>query len=441
MNLLGLSKNFSLNTFKQGFEQSLAAADFLENPKLITLQSITLYMVSRMSTKYCLADLSQFCYRASKGGRAIWTLNGLVTRSAQSVGLHRDGTNFKLPPFECEMRRRLWWLIVANDSRVTEDHGLKIYTSDSAIDVALPVNVNDSELYPGMKNPPTATPKWSDMSFTLMVIESYKVLRYLSLSMPPDTTPPTEVARQQAFQTLKDRFEAEYLKHCDQNIPIQRMTYLIGKLLPSKLDFVTRQQWLRHHSQTPSNSPALSPTSETYQGTEEDLLNACQILEISDHFRTDAMLQGYQWNIRTYPQYHVLIFVFRYLCLAPRCPNTDRAWILANACFESEAPYEAGLNWTVLSRLREKAMRARNSASAKDSEEAFDGKDIHESETGQIFDMETAITDGAEGSGSQEADLLSSMNWSPNAFDGLFWGSMIGSGDVESFESQASVLP
>ncbi|KAG4434412.1 hypothetical protein IFR05_010108 [Cadophora sp. M221] len=435
VNLLGLPKNTALNTFKQGFEQSLAVAGFLDTPNMVTLQAITLFI---------------FCFRASNTGRAVWTLNGLVTRSAQSIGLHRDGTNFKLPQFECEMRRRLWWLIVANDFRVTEDHGLKIYTSDNAIDVALPSNVNDSELYPAMKGPPPASePKWTDMSFTLMVIEAHNVLRKLSPpTLPNSSTPSTEAARQQAFDTLKAHFETAYLQHCDQNIPIQRMAYIIGKLLPSKLDFVTRQQWLRHHPSTTHvatpGSPAQSQTSDDWQGTETDLLHAIKILEISDHFRTDTMLQGFQWNIRTYPQYHVLMFVFRYLCVAPEGPMMDRAWELANACFENDASFERGWNWTVLGRLRGKAMKIRESASAAKAEAKSEGgrggdaETLNRNETlgQQNFDLATAIgTETTSYDGGvddyHQPQLLSSMDWSSDAF--LYWGATTGIEDLENF--------
>lgn len=48
MNLLGLPKNTALNTFKQGLEQSLAAADFLDTPNIIALQAITLFIVSKV---------------------------------------------------------------------------------------------------------------------------------------------------------------------------------------------------------------------------------------------------------------------------------------------------------------------------------------------------------------------------------------------------------
>ncbi|CAN9221858.1 unnamed protein product [Alternaria alternata] len=100
------------------------------------------------------------------------------------------------------------------------------------------------------------------MGHPLMVIEAYNVLRQLSLSASSNMSHPNEMAWQQAYETLRARFEIEYLQHCDQNIPIQRMTYLIGKLIPSKFDFVTRQIWLRHHASTLATTPSSLRTNK-----------------------------------------------------------------------------------------------------------------------------------------------------------------------------------
>jgi hypothetical protein len=45
------------------------------------------------------------------------TLTGLAIRIAHSLGLHRDGTNFDVSPFDTEMRRRCWWQICVLDVR------------------------------------------------------------------------------------------------------------------------------------------------------------------------------------------------------------------------------------------------------------------------------------------------------------------------------------
>lgn len=44
-------------------------------------------------------------------------LSGVCIRIAQKMGLHRDGQLLGLPPFDTEMRSRVWWNIVLLDFR------------------------------------------------------------------------------------------------------------------------------------------------------------------------------------------------------------------------------------------------------------------------------------------------------------------------------------
>lgn len=52
-------------------------------------------------------------------------MNGMAVRIAQRMGLHSEAHNKEFPPFEAEMRRRLWWQIVLFDSRIGEMAGSK----------------------------------------------------------------------------------------------------------------------------------------------------------------------------------------------------------------------------------------------------------------------------------------------------------------------------
>ena len=61
--------------------------------------------------------------------------------------------------------------------------------------------------------------------------------------------------------------------------------------------------------------------------------------------------------------------------------------MLADSCLANGFPYEAGSNWTLLSRLREKAMKSRGSASAGGKGDVVMGI-----EPGQSSDVETATT-------------------------------------------------
>jgi hypothetical protein len=104
----GEDRGILLGRYRFGLEQALARANFLYCDELIILQSFVIFLV---------------LMRHNDDARKIWTLTGLVVRIAQTLGIHRDGTHFGLPPFEIEMRRRLWWQVCILDARSSEDHG------------------------------------------------------------------------------------------------------------------------------------------------------------------------------------------------------------------------------------------------------------------------------------------------------------------------------
>jgi len=53
----------------------------------------------------------------------MWTLFGLALRTAHALRLHNDEINEDLPPFEREMRRRVWHNIRRLDIQVSLDRG------------------------------------------------------------------------------------------------------------------------------------------------------------------------------------------------------------------------------------------------------------------------------------------------------------------------------
>lgn len=56
--------------------------------------------------------------------RTLWSLTSVAVRIAQGMDLERDGVSLGLPPFETEMRRRIWWLLKTHDFRTAELCGL-----------------------------------------------------------------------------------------------------------------------------------------------------------------------------------------------------------------------------------------------------------------------------------------------------------------------------
>ena len=104
----GEDRSILLNRYRFGLEQALARANFLYCDEVIILQAFLVFLV---------------LLRRNDDARKIWTLTGLVVRISQTLGIHRDGSHFGLPPFQVEMRRRLWWQVCILDARSSEDHG------------------------------------------------------------------------------------------------------------------------------------------------------------------------------------------------------------------------------------------------------------------------------------------------------------------------------
>ena len=77
--------------YRLGTEQALEQADFLNNPDIIILQALAIYLGVLQHTGET---------------RSAWFLAGVLVRIAVSMKLHRDGSNVaNITPFEIEMRR------------------------------------------------------------------------------------------------------------------------------------------------------------------------------------------------------------------------------------------------------------------------------------------------------------------------------------------------
>ncbi|KAG5660910.1 hypothetical protein KAF25_002553, partial [Fusarium avenaceum] len=93
----------------QALQKHLGSTDFLRRSDLTTLQALVFYLLSLQSYSHT---------------HSTWIFSGICVRMAQKMGLHRDGETLGLPPFETEIRRRLWWQIYMLDARSAVQSGL-----------------------------------------------------------------------------------------------------------------------------------------------------------------------------------------------------------------------------------------------------------------------------------------------------------------------------
>lgn len=290
----------------------------------------------------------QSALRVHNSGRGVWTINGLCIRAAQCMGLHRDGAKLRLSPFDAEVRRRLWWHFLGRDGRAAEDYGLTTSSHNLMVDVAMPLNVDDGDLYPEMTELPPARPGWTRMTLALVNIEIVKTWARLSQFVTTSQDSPKEEFRAQIVGDLIHRME-ERLQRCNPVVPIHKMTLDCARFILRKVDVVTRQHWL-----------TLSTTNTTeILATEENLLEAVNILEQADNKWNEELVRPYRWSMLAYPQFHVMLYILWHLCVRPHGPTVEKAFAAVENHVEQNrlaerGPFQ-GSKWTVLMAMKAKA--------------------------------------------------------------------------------------
>ncbi|KAE8154629.1 fungal-specific transcription factor domain-containing protein [Aspergillus avenaceus] len=337
---LGDKKHAALQKYQRGMEVSLYNSSFLDSPTIPSLQAMTIYVR---------------CRRFHSSGRSNWALNGLTIYAAQSIGLHRDGSHFNLPILECELRRRLWWHIMTADKRGAEDHGL-VGGFETVADTHLPLNIDDSDLDPQTQVLPPPKEKWTEMTMFLITTEASQVFARMH-------RPSTEQHRGKDGHKQSRKIVAEfdtslhgrYLQHCDTNIPIQKATYLLGRILLAKSKALLYIQSLT----------GLSSEKYADHVNEETLSYTCEGLECGSQMLTDEILKSFRWLSSTFTQYHLLTYALWHLCVCPGAPGADRAWRAIGMAFElterNSTWRDSDPHWAVLCRLRQKALSTRKS--------------------------------------------------------------------------------
>ncbi|KAF8432606.1 fungal-specific transcription factor domain-containing protein [Terfezia claveryi] len=102
-----------------------------------------------------LRTLYLMCASGSYGPDHTWLLMGWVVRIAMVMGLHRDGEQYGLPPFEIEIRRRLWTSLLCMDYVYSIQIGLPSMIRNMDFDTKVPNNFEDDELTEDLKEMPT----------------------------------------------------------------------------------------------------------------------------------------------------------------------------------------------------------------------------------------------------------------------------------------------
>ena len=349
MSVLGVEKEESLRQYRFAVEQAFARANFLNTQEIVILQAMLIFLT---------------CVRRTDDTRYVWTLTALLIRLAQALGIHRDGAQFNLSPFETELRRRLWWHICTLDVRSSEDQGCDPTIGETSFDTKFPSNINDIDMYPSMKAPPTEREGATELTFDLIRFSVSTTVRRLSYA--PVGPGPCKVKnasmtladREKAIEELHQHLENKYLRYCDtKNVPLHWVAATVARLVLAKM-------WLLvHHPLSRSDGGA-----NLSEETKERLFNtSIEVIQFSRLLETEKTTMKWGWLFRTYMQWHALAFVISELCTRTLGPDVDRAWTVIESLLESwggmlGSNHHRGMMWKPLRKLIDRARTERAKA-------------------------------------------------------------------------------
>ncbi|KAF2224698.1 fungal-specific transcription factor domain-containing protein [Elsinoe ampelina] len=393
---LGEDRSVLLSRYRFAVEQALARANFLTAEELVILQAFVIFLM---------------CLRRNSDARVIWTLTGLLVRMSQTVGIHRDGTHFGLPPFEVEMRRRLWWQICILDVRASEDHGCDPTIVEQSFDTKMPLNINDADMHPGMKDFPNEHRGCTDMSFCLIRFEVANTFRRLNY-VPPGPkgcnnfyTTVSREEKEKWIQECHDMLEEKYLKHCDMTVPLYWVTATVARLIMSKMWLIVYHPYQRQDG-----------GSTLPQDIKDKLfLTSLENIEYALLLETETRTMKWGWLFKTYMQWHAMAFILNELTKKTKGPLVERAWLAINKIRDGrwgdmkDEAGRSGVLWRPLERLHQKAVAARLKALEEEGRTEQTGPTSGESPSGQILPGSVLDYMSRQGSRSSTSPLHRSL--------------------------------
>jgi hypothetical protein len=352
------------NRFRFAVEQALARANFLNSSSLMVLQAFVLFLI---------------CVRSQDDTRLVWSLSGLTTHLAQALGVHRDGTNFGLSPFETEMRRRLWWHICILDTRAAEDHGADPSFTEAFYDAKLPLNINDDDISPETKETPKERQGTTEMTFCLIRFELSAASRRMNFAGPGLThcgfkrPQKTREEREKMIEDTHKRIDAQYLQYCDMTVPcvslvtgfsqygmltydrIYWVSATVGRLVLAKM-------WLMaHHPLQYTSSDEKAKFSQDIR--DRLFVTSVEIIEFSCLLENNENTAKWGWLFRTYMQWHAIAFVLSELCHRPPGLDCERAWKAVESVYDDRIQHppksQSGMLWKPMRQLLTKAKAIR----------------------------------------------------------------------------------
>jgi hypothetical protein len=340
----------------QAVEQALFKAKLSQTHDIVALQAFTILITCTPPDP----------------SRATWTMIGLALRIATSMGLHRDGSEFGLSPFESEMRRRLWWHLMLIDIRTSEDFASNPYPYTNNR-VRVPANLADEDMDPNSKVEYTPKLGLTEMSPSLLRFEGCQfILSCMAVGQQgqhqchrcdgnTDTGESAPCRSKSIPVEAIEKFEQEmYHKFinfadADLSLPRNRLISNMARLALLKMKVLLGVFHLRKGK----------IQVDTTKYGDEMFDNSVLLLEAQSDLQSGKDFTNWFWMLKNYNQWHSMAIILTQILSeinkmdnpseATLPSNLRRAWSVADLTFQQSGA--VGIHekmWGPLGSLRKK---------------------------------------------------------------------------------------
>ena len=251
--------------------------------------------------------------------RSLWALSGVAVRLGHRIGLHRDGTALGLDPFETELRRRLCWQVLVFDSRIADVAGVSWPIQPEIYSTKVPLNINDSDIYPGMRDPPKERTGPTEMMFCLIRYTFGETIKRSAKRWnmhDNEHFSPEESTKK--MDELEELVETKFLRYCD---PLNRL-HILSSIMARTA--ISRWRFRFHRSRYLAADKTRQPSEEEKATA---FTNSLRIIEY-DNVAYDMafILKGFEWHAQHHFAWEPFICILSHLWRHTRGPDVERAW-------------------------------------------------------------------------------------------------------------------
>ncbi|KAK2766349.1 fungal specific transcription factor [Colletotrichum kahawae] len=277
----------------------------------------SLLSVDNLTSIQCVLCCATFSIR-SPVGVSVWKTIGMALRHCIEMGLHQHTTGHyrNADTLEQELSKRCFWVAYNLDHALALTLGLPLGISDDAIDVDLPMDVDDEAITPtGFLRPPRAD-STSPPTLTTGFILSIKLRRLwskISDCLYPQVQPLTRTMSTmdkkgliQEIQLELEEWYAEVQSHEEDPATHSQSLYASGKWF--QLEYLRSLLLIHRHCLTPDRSSALGLGTQPAIASDleiEDSMETCAIVSSKLCFLFREVHEGTAVQI-TWSMVHVL---------------------------------------------------------------------------------------------------------------------------------------